>query len=947
MCKKLRRTTLAITIICHPAIAAQPNFLFLLSDDQAWNGLSCQMHQYMGFSANPVIQTPNIAGLAAQGMRFSAAYSPAPVCSPTRISLQTGKSPAQCKWTKAAPVITPGDGFKLIPPTSRKSIIEEELTIGEVLQKVGYRTAHFGKWHLQGGGPESHGYQESDGETGNRDAEAHTDPNPVDIFGMGKRAMDFMEKSKASGKPFYIQMSYHALHYPQNATRAMTEKYRGLMPGGNDKEVGRAAISEDLDRGVGELLGKLDTLGLAGETYVIYMSDNGAGTKGAGLKGGKGDAWEGGIRVPMVVRGPGIRPGSWCHERVVGYDWFPTLCRLAGIQDPFPPQIEGGSLVHLLQGRADPIQRPREGLVFHFPHYQGDSPHTALYLGNHKLLRFYEDNSLYLYDINQDIRETQNLAPGNPVLAQTLLAKMGAYLEDIGAALPTPNPNFDPANPPSIKDVGQAQKGKGGKPGKDGKKGGKKERKSEPTEDPQAKDSKDSDTWEAEEYSGLRGEKELRDAFASKCFSWLTGSPADNEKLSVGKNAQFFGFVALRYQSGRAANRGTLGRALHSIATDAQREILAQAVNAEKAPLKEWWVEREKILTLLEGHLYSSTPVDGGQLNALGEKFSVLNAMVAIYEAKAFAAFEDLLSPAQAQQLASWRKDPESAGKAGEGNQVDGQGKVAKEDLKQLEDLYAKCFSWLTGKREDNEIIPIGQPAQFFGFVSIRHKSGHAASRGKIAKDFWNLLSPAQQSLLDQAIGIQNPVVREFLEKRHLFLVQLANLRTNPQQFEGPATRQLAVDMGHLEMQAALIEATAYRQIRVTMDQAQLDKAMKMRGEYILDESQVAKLDETERGKTLSILCIGCHGMPGQYRQGLPGPDLAGFLGRPIASYPGFQYSAALGQLSQQHQRWNPKLLDQFLASPKNFAPGTKMEFQGLLNAEDRQALIRYLMDNR
>ena len=134
-------------------------------------------------------------------------------------------------------------------------------------------------------------------------------------------------------------------------------------------------------------------------------------------------------------------------------------------------------------------------------------------------------------------------------------------------------------------------------------------------------DSKDPDTWSAEEYSGLRGEKDLQAALASKGFTWITGSPADNEKLSVGKNAQFFGFVALRYQSGRAANRGTLGRAVYAIADEEQRTLMAKAVLAEKPALQEWWTVREEILTLLEDHLYTGLPIDREKLDPLGERF--------------------------------------------------------------------------------------------------------------------------------------------------------------------------------------------------------------------------------------------------------------------------------------------------------------------------------------
>ncbi len=218
-------------------------------------------------------------------------------------------------------------------------------------------------------------------------------------------------------------------------------------------------------------------------------------------------------------------------------------------------------------------------------------------------------------------------------------------------------------------------------------------------------DSKDSDTWTAEEYSGLRGEKELQAALASKGFTWITGSPADNEKLSVGKNAQFFGFVALRYQSGRAANRGTLGRAVFAIANEEQRRVFANALLAEKPALEKWWEVREEILTLLEDHLYTGLPIDREELAAFGEQFSLLNALVATHGAHAYATFEDSLTDEQQQLLTAWRADAESAGKFGNGVRVEAEG-ADREDLKQLEDLYAKAFSWITGKPEDNENIP-------------------------------------------------------------------------------------------------------------------------------------------------------------------------------------------------------------------------------------------------
>ena len=460
-------------------------------------------------------------------------------------------------------------------------------------------------------------------------------------------------------------------------------------------------------------------------------------------------------------------------------------------------------------------------------------------------------------------------------------------------------------------------------------------------------DSKDADTWSAEEYSGLRGDKDLQSALASKGFAWLSGSPADNEKLSVGKNAQFFGFVALRYQSGRAANRGMLGRAMFAIAGEAQREAMAEAVNAEKASLEEWWLVREEILTSLEDHLYSGQPIDREKLKPLGERFSLLGSTVAIHEAKAFASFEEAMTSEQQTLMASWRADAESAGEYGRSVRVEDD-RVDREDHKQLEDLYAKAFSWLTGKPEDNEIIPIGQPAQFFGFVSIRHKSGQAASRGKIAKDFFAMLTPDQQNHIKEAVKIQIPVVRHFLENRHEFLNQLSLLRTDSSAYREDRAHDLSLEMGRLEIEAACIEAEAYRKIRASMDDTQVVAMMKMRGDYVIDETQIASMGMEERGATLAILCSGCHGAPGQHRVGFPAPTLDGFWDREIASGSNFEYSDALTNIRRSSNgKWTPELLNQYLTDPKRFAPGTKMEFQGLLNELDRTALIAHLKSSR
>ena len=437
-------STIAGLLCLLPSIcfsAERPNIVFMLADDQGWNGTSVAMHPDIRGSKSDIFHTPNLEKLAAQGMRFSAGYAPASVCSPTRISLMTGKSPAALHWTKAAP---PETGRKLVEPRNVKSISADETTIGQLLRQAGYATAHYGKWHISGGGPGKHGFDEHDGDTGNEHAYQFKDPNPVDIFGMADRAAAFMERNSTAKKPFFIQLSWNALHASENANKATLAKYEQAMPGENSKRITTAAITEDLDTGVGRVMDVIDRLGLTGSTYVIYMSDNGSGGGKKVLAGGKGGVWEGGIRVPFIVSGPGVKANSWCHARVVGYDLFPTFCEWAGIaRTTLPKGIEGGSIALLLanDGRGD-VQRPREELVFHFPHYQGDAPHSAIFLGDLKLLHFYEDDHDELYDLANDIGERHDLASKRPADAKKLRERLEQYLTAVDAQLPSANPDY-------------------------------------------------------------------------------------------------------------------------------------------------------------------------------------------------------------------------------------------------------------------------------------------------------------------------------------------------------------------------------------------------------------------------------------------------------------------------------------------------------------------------
>lgn len=426
---------------------SRPNIIFMMADDQGWAGTSVQMHPDMDESASKLFNTPNLEKLSSEGMRFSRTYAPASVCAPTRLSILNGQSPAANHWTKVGSGVRSLKNPQMLPPTNIRRIDPNDVTFAELLQTSGYRTAHYGKWHVNGGGPGRHGFDEHDGDIGNEYAGRFKDPNPVDIFGMCDRAEKFMAKSKEEGKPFYVQLSWHALHSPENALRKTAAKYNQVR----GRQGRLAAITEDLDSGVGRILDTVDKLGLRENTFVIYTSDNGSGGNRATqnfLAGGKGSLWEGGIRVPMMVRGPGVEANSWCHTPIVLLDMYPTFCEWAGAELPEKAveQVEGGSIAGLLKNEGKgAVSRPREELVFHFPHYQsGDGPHTTIMAGKHKLMHFWESDTSKLFNLDDDVREKKDLSGEQAELAKELQERMKKYLVDIDAQMARPNPNYDP-----------------------------------------------------------------------------------------------------------------------------------------------------------------------------------------------------------------------------------------------------------------------------------------------------------------------------------------------------------------------------------------------------------------------------------------------------------------------------------------------------------------------
>ena len=444
----------------------QPNIILFLADDQGWTGTSVQMHDGVPNSKSDYYRTPALERLAAQGMRFSNAYSPHPNCSPTRMAIQTGKSPARLGSTDILDVVpgTPSfmkvfhDRFYVNKPLivhfPITDIPDEEVTIAEFVKShaPGYATAHFGKWHLKGGGPERHGYDESDGPTTNQEG-SHGPPNPKRIDGITERSLAFIETQVQAGSPFLLQMSHYAVHTPVLARPETIEAY-AQREGGVHTNGEYGAMTENLDESLAALLAKLDELGIADNTYIFYTSDNGGEiirnvTNNLPLKKGKTHTWEGGIRVPFIVKGPEIAAGSSSDTPVSGYDLFPTFAELLGIATPLPADQDGGSLAAILRsGGAGSVERISDDFIWYYPHYRNMKevyPQGAIRSGDYKLVKFYEKGDVHLYDLSRDLREENDLAESMPEKANELLEKLNAYLASVDAKIPAPNPDYDPA----------------------------------------------------------------------------------------------------------------------------------------------------------------------------------------------------------------------------------------------------------------------------------------------------------------------------------------------------------------------------------------------------------------------------------------------------------------------------------------------------------------------
>lgn len=467
------------------AAIARPNVIVYLVDDLGWTDAACL--------GSDLYETPNIDRLAAGGMRFTDAYSACTVCSPTRAAMMTGMVPARLRltdWIDGAWSHLPPkrqNQLPLVPPDWTQRLEHRYTTLAEALQAAGYQTAHVGKWHLTPRSddpsvvepyyPQRHGFAVN--VAGNQwgtpgsyywpyrlpraqstilarvanfpPPETTKDKYLTDM--LTDEAIGLIQRWK--DKPFFLYFAHYAVHTPLQARPDLLKKYRRKVnPTSRHKNARYAAMVESVDQSVGRLIRRLDELDLTENTLFVFTSDNGGLTIGrnpptdnAPLRAGKGSAYEGGVRVPAIVSWPGVVPAAAvCHEPIITCDWYPTVLEVTHSQGDAAhnANVDGVSLLPVLKRPTEPLGH-RE-LYWHYPHYHqgGAEFYSAVRSGPWRLVHFYEDDHVELYNLADDLGEKTNLAKSNPAKAAELREKLDRWRKRIGAQPPRKNPSHEP-----------------------------------------------------------------------------------------------------------------------------------------------------------------------------------------------------------------------------------------------------------------------------------------------------------------------------------------------------------------------------------------------------------------------------------------------------------------------------------------------------------------------
>lgn len=457
-----------------------PNIVLIVSDDMGWKDLGCY--------GNPVHETPNIDKLAEEGVRFTNAYAAAPVSTPTRASIQTGKYPARLHitvWSEyARGQHGIREGQKLIPAASIPDLPLEEFTLAEALKAKGYNTAHVGKWHLG----ESMFYPENQGFDVNIAGGSWGMPTTFFFpykgpFGEGERryipdversgsgegryfenregefltdrltdeAIRILKDGVHANAPLFLSLNFYNVHTPIEAPDSLVSYYKQkIEESGSKCNPVYAAMNHIVDRNVGRILKTIRELNIEENTVVIFTSDNGGylgpykGMKVAEnspLRSGKGSLYEGGIRIPLIIRFPGVsKQGTLCHTPVITNDFYPTFCEFADI-DTDTLRFDGLSLVPLIQNPSADLGR--QDLFWHYPHYyETTTPVSAVRHKEWKLLKFYEDDRVELYNLEKDISEKIDLSTEYPDITEKMLNELDGWLQEVNAWFPAINPDY-------------------------------------------------------------------------------------------------------------------------------------------------------------------------------------------------------------------------------------------------------------------------------------------------------------------------------------------------------------------------------------------------------------------------------------------------------------------------------------------------------------------------
>lgn len=447
---KLILSTFLFLLFISSLSLSKPNILFILIDDMGWMDLGCQ--------GNKNLHTPNIDALAKGGIRFTDAYAPAPVCSPTRAAILTGQTPARLQITNHLPHqdrFTPKSS-KLLPARMLNHLPLKYVTLAEKLKKdAGYATAFIGKWHLYTGknekyNPLNQGFDINIGGCSYGGPPTFFDPYRIDFLTNRKKGeylpdrladetVAFITEQQSKKKPFFVALWNYTVHWPMEAPADLLEKYKNLPVRGY-RDHRYAAMIEAMDNAIGKVLNSLDNLNLTDETLVIFSSDNGpfGGVGDASpLRADKGHLYEGGIRVPLIIRWPGkIKPKTLDETPVILTDLYPTILEASGISSNVNYPIDGKNLLPLLKNRKKLNDR---AIFWHYPNFafhRDNRLGSAIREGDYKLIHFYDTDSMELYNLRKDISERNDLSRELPQLALKLKNKLESLLKESGAAMP-------------------------------------------------------------------------------------------------------------------------------------------------------------------------------------------------------------------------------------------------------------------------------------------------------------------------------------------------------------------------------------------------------------------------------------------------------------------------------------------------------------------------------